>query len=385
MSAEPTATIGGYRVISRLGAGGMGEVFLAEDERLQRQVAIKRILPASGADDHAGRRLLTEARAAGKLDHPNICSVYEVGEDNGAPFIVMPVVEGETLASRLQAGPLPIAEAVAVAAQGADALAAAHKHGILHRDIKPANLMIGARSHVRVMDFGLATIAGPATAETVSRLTLPGSMVGTIAYMSPEQARGEHVDARSDLFSLGVVLFEMVCGSRPFERASTVDGLAALLIEPPPPLVTRRPDAPQELQRIISKALQKSRDDRYQSAADLQADLRNLLRALESTSSQATVVRPTSEVVSARGYMKRPQRSFFAAVVALGVLAISVLVWALSGNRASPPASDGTINIDALAVLPFANSTGDPEKEYVADGITQTLVSSLSRLPNLKV
>src|SRR5688572_4174734 len=358
MSAESAKSIGGYRVISRLGSGGMGDVFLAEDERLQRQVAIKRILPASGADDHAGRRLLTEARAAGKLDHPNICSVYEVGEDNGAPFIVMPVVEGETLASRLQAGPLPIAEAVAVAAQVADALAAAHKHGILHRDIKPANLMIGARSHVRVMDFGLATIAGPATAETVSRLTLPGSMVGTIAYMSPEQARGEHVDARSDLFSLGVVLFEMVCGSRPFERASTVDGLAALLIEPPPPLVTKRPDAPQELQRIISKALQKSRDDRYQSAADLQADLRNLLRALESGSGQTTL---TSEVVSERGYMKRPQRSFFATVVALGVLAISALVWVLSGNRASPPASDGTINIDALAVLPFANSSGDPE------------------------
>ena len=381
MSAESTQTIGGYRVISRLGAGGMGEVFLAEDARLQRQVAIKRILPASGSDEHAGRRLLTEARAAGKLDHPNICAVYEVGEDQGAPFIVMPVVEGETLASRLQAGPLPIAEAVSIAAQVADALAAAHKHGILHRDIKPANLMIGARSHARVMDFGLATIAGPASAETVSRLTLPGSMVGTIAYMSPEQARGDHLDARSDLFSLGVVLFEMVCGSRPFERASTVDGLAALLTEPPPSLASMRPDAPLELQRVISKLLQKSRDDRYQSAADLQVDLRNLQRALESGSAQAMTA---TEVVSARGYMKRPQRSLFVAA-ALGTLA-AVLVWALSVNRGARPATPGgAVTINSLAVLPFATASGDPEKEYVADGITQTLVSSLSRLPNLKV
>ena len=370
MSAEPTKTIGGYRVISRLGAGGMGEVFLAEDERLQRQVAIKRILPTSGADEHAGRRLLTEARAAGKLDHPNICSVYEVGEDNGAPFIVMPVVEGETLASRLQSGPLPVAEAVSIGVQVADALAAAHKQGILHRDIKPPNLMIGARSHVRVMDFGLATIAGPASAETVSRLTLPGSMMGTIAYMSPEQARGEYVDVRSDLFSLGVVLYEMVCGSRPFERANAVDELAALLTESPPPLATLRPDAPQELQRIISKALQKSRDDRYQSAADLQVDLRNLQRALEGTSSHVTLVNAPAPRVP---------------IVALIVLA-GVLVWALTANRGrSSPAPDAPVTIDALAVLPFANTSGDSDKEYVADGITQTLVSSLSRLPNLKV
>jgi eukaryotic-like serine/threonine-protein kinase len=367
MPAEPTRTIGGYRVISRLGAGGMGEVFLAEDERLQRQVAIKRILPSSGADEHAGRRLLTEARAAGKLDHPNICSVYEVGDDNGAPFIVMPVVEGATLAAKLQSGPMPIAEAVSIAVQVADALAAAHGQGILHRDIKPPNLMIGARSHVRVMDFGLAAIAGPASAETVSRLTLPGSMMGTIAYMSPEQARGEYVDARSDLFSLGVVLYEMVCGCRPFERANAVDELAALLTEPPPPLTTLRPDAPPELQRIISKSLQKSRDDRYQTAADLQVDLRNLQRALESAPD-------------------RPQRSFSAAVVALSAIGVSVLMWALSGNRtAPPPAPAGAVSIDALAVLPFESKSGDSEKEYVADGITQTLVSSLSRLPNLKV
>jgi len=378
MPGDPSKTIGGYRLISRLGSGGMGEVFLAEDERLQRQVAIKRLLPASVADEHAGRRLLTEARAAGKLDHPNICSVYEVGEDNGAPFIVMPVVEGETLASRLQAGPLPIAEAVSIAVQVADALDAAHKQGISHRDIKPANLMIGARSHVRVMDFGLATIAGPASAETVSRLTLPGSMMGTIAYMSPEQARGEHVDVRSDLFSLGVVLFEMVSGSRPFERASTVDGLAALLTEPPPLLASVRPDAPQELQRIVSKALQKSRDDRYQSAADLQVDLRNLQRALEGTSGRTTVITTV---------MPEPRRAIpIAAMVALGVLAASVLIWALTGNRTTaPPSPAGTPDIDALAVLPFTNTSGNPEKEYVADGITQTLVSSLARLPNLKV
>jgi eukaryotic-like serine/threonine-protein kinase len=368
--------IGSYRVLSKLGEGGMGEVFLAEDERLQRQVAIKRLLPSTAVDEQAARRLLTEARAAGRIDHPNICSVYEVGEDNGAPFIVMPVVEGSTLASQLQAGPLPIAAAVSIAAQAADALDAAHRQGILHRDIKPANLMIGARSHVRVMDFGVATIAGPASAETVSKLTLPGAVLGTIAYMSPEQARGDQLDARSDLFSLGVVLFEMLSGTRPFDRTNTIEGLSALLTEPAPPLGNMRPDAPAELQRIVAKALQKSRDDRYQSAADMHVDLRNLLRALESGTSQAMGVTPTAP----RG------RSWIVAVAAIGVIALGVAVWSLTGNRADPvPPTPAAASIDGLAVLPFTNNTGDNDKEYVADGIAQTLASSLSRLPNLKV
>ncbi len=202
MSADSSplpAFIAGYRVVSRLGAGGMGEVLLAEDTRRDRKVAIRRLLPSSGRDARAARRLMTEARAVARLDHPNICGIYEVGEDGGTPFIVMPVIEGETLASRLRSGALPMIEAISIAAQIADALAAAHTRGILHRDIKPANVMVGAGNHVRVMDFGLATVSHGSeeqeVIDTVSRLTQAGTTVGTLAYMSPEQARGETIDA----------------------------------------------------------------------------------------------------------------------------------------------------------------------------------------------
>ncbi len=236
--------IGSYRVITRLGAGGMGEVFLAEDARLHRNVAIKRVLPAVVADPHAARRLLTEARAAAQLDHPHICSIFEVGEDAGMPFIVMPVVEGETLEARLRAGPLAIMDAVDLAAQIADALGAAHARGILHRDIKPANLIINTRGQVRVMDFGLARFAHDAmeaSADTMSRLTATGMTIGTAAYMSPEQARGERVDARSDIFSLGVVMYEMLTGRRPFGGKSFAEIVSSTLGDEPQPITRQRP------------------------------------------------------------------------------------------------------------------------------------------------
>ena len=211
----------------------MGEVFLAEDTRLNRQVAIKRVRP-DALNQQAHRRLLTEAQAAAKLDHPNICGIHEVGEDDQGPYIVMPLVEGETLEARLERGPLPIEEAVSVAAQVADALTAAHAHGILHRDIKPANIMIDAHGQARVMDFGLAKFtrvdaAAAAVTETASALTMAGTTIGTAAYMSPEQARGAPVDARSDLFSLGAVIHEMVRGRRPFDGPSIADTLTAVL------------------------------------------------------------------------------------------------------------------------------------------------------------
>jgi serine/threonine protein kinase/tetratricopeptide (TPR) repeat protein len=375
--------IGEYRVLSRLGAGGMGEVLLAEDDRLQRRVAIKRLLSASGEDSNACRRLLIEARAAARLDHPNICAIYEVGEDAG-PFIVMPVIDGQTLASLLAGGALPIVQAVSIAAQVADALAAAHAQGVLHRDIKPANLMIDARGQVRVMDFGVARVeetAGRQTAaHTVGPLTTPGTTVGTVSYMSPEQARGEHVDARSDLFNLGVVLYEMVAGCRPFDRRTAVDAMAATLFEEPPPLTGVRPDAPEELQRIISKTLRKSREERFASAADLHVDLQNLLRSLQS----ATHTAQTRPVAASPWTSRRLAIAGGLAVLALAAVAgIGVLTSRFAARQTT--SVGGTIEIDSLAVLPLVNNSGNADKEFVSDGITESLIGSLSLLPNLRV
>src|SRR5262245_34464090 len=386
MTAEPDgipSRIGEYPVLARLGAGGMGEVFLAEDERLTRKVAIKRLLPASASDTHACRRLLTEARAAARLDHPNICAIYEVGEDAGAPFIVMPVVDGQTLAARLMSGPLPIADAVSIAAQVADALAAAHAQGILHRDIKPPNLMIDTRGQVRVMDFGVARIEETdedrASTRTVSHLTAPGTTVGTVAYMSPEQARGERVDARSDLFNLGVVLYEMVGGCRPFDRRSMADGLTAVLTEEPSPIARVRPEAPSELQRIISKALRKPRDERYQSAADLHVDLRNLLRSLQS----GTLTVPMLTAAPSWWTSGRIAAGGLGLLALAAVVGTGVLMSRFAGRQAT--SAGGTIEIGSLAVLPLVNNSGNPDKEFVSDGITESLIASLSQLPKLRV
>ena len=364
--------IGTYRVIRRLGAGGMGEVFLAVDERLHRQVAVKRALPSALPHPQADRRLLTEARAAAQLDHPHICAIFEVGEDAGVPFIVMPVVEGETLDTRLRSGPLPVADAVDIAAQIADALVAAHARGILHRDIKPANLILNTRGQVRVMDFGLARLhePGEAEADTISRLTASGSAIGTAPYMSPEQARGERVDARTDLFSLGVVLYEMLAGRRPFRGGSFAETVASTLNDEPASLVRQRPDIPDELARIVAKALRKSRDERYQSATDLLVDLRALLRVLQSGPGTAVSVRVPI-------HRRWP---VIAGMAALVVTAAALTVWRVLSPR---PGFDEEIH--SLLVLPLVNDTGDAQKDYVADAITESVIRDLSHLPNLKV
>jgi TolB-like protein len=366
------ARIGSYRILSRLGSGGMGEVFLAEDSRLRRQVAIKRALPTAMASADAGSRLLTEARAAAQLDHPCVCPIFEVGEDDGLPFIVMPVVEGETLQARLRARPLSIEESLDVAAGIADALAAAHARGILHRDIKPANLMLNARGEVRVMDFGLARFTvepRSSDADTFAGLTAVGATVGTAAYMSPEQARGDRVDARTDIFSLGVVLYEMVAGRRPFDGGSFAEIVAATLHKEPVPLSEQRPFVPAELQRIVSKALQKSPDGRYPSANDLLVDLRALLASLRSGAHvDAPVPAPA-----------RRGRALFAAALLLLAAVTSAAWWKLS-----QPSGFGE-TVDSLIVLPIVNDTGDAEKEYVADALTDSLIRDLSLLPRLKI
>ncbi|MEK6324033.1 MAG: serine/threonine-protein kinase, partial [Acidobacteriota bacterium] len=227
-------TISHYRILSRLGAGGMGEVYLAQDTKLDRKVAIKFLPPESMADEQAKKRLLREAQAAATLDHPNVCAIHEVGEEDGRSFIVMQYVEGETLGNLIQHKPLELRESLDIAVQVADALTEAHSQGIIHRDIKPQNIMITARGQVKVMDFGLAKVVAErgrfeSDAETQSLLTEPGMIVGTVPYMSPEQVRGEALDARSDIFSLGSVLYEIASGHQPFLSESAAATFSAIL------------------------------------------------------------------------------------------------------------------------------------------------------------
>jgi serine/threonine protein kinase/formylglycine-generating enzyme required for sulfatase activity len=278
--------LGRYEIRSKVGEGGMGEVYLAEDTQLGRRVAIKLLPPATISDEQAGKRLIREARAAATLDHPNICSVYEVSEADGRLFIAMQYVEGETLNLRIKREDLDLPETLSIATQVADALAEAHAHGVIHRDIKPANIMITSRGQAKVMDFGLAKVIPRAhliqsEAETEAILSTPGAIMGTLPYMSPEQVRAEALDGRSDIFSFGVVLYEIVSGKQPFACASSAATASAILTRELPPLERFSRDVPAELERIVSKALRKDKEERYQTARDLLIDLRSLTEEMK--------------------------------------------------------------------------------------------------------
>ena len=309
---EPTKEglrLGRYEVRSRLGSGGMGEVYLAEDTQLGRHVALKFLHAETAADPHARARLIREARAAATLDHPSICAVHEVGDADGLLFIAMQYVDGETLETRLRRNPLGLSETLSIAVQVIDALTEAHAHGILHRDIKPANIMVTRRGEAKVMDFGLAKPTQPEAvdgeARTVSVLSTPGAMIGTLPYMSPEQVRGEALDARSDLFSAGVVLFEMLAGRRPFEDSNPAAIASAILTREAAPVARFAPDTPPELERIVAKALKKNPDERYQTSKDFLIDLRALKedhdfkRRLERSSGNLVVARDATPTPSA--------------------------------------------------------------------------------------
>ena len=279
-------SISHYRILTKLGEGGMGEVYLAEDGKLDRKVAIKLLLAESTADDQAKRRLIREARAAAKLDHPNICSIYEVDDEDSHRFIVMQYIEGETLADRMNRKPLDLNESLDIMVQAADALSEAHAHQIIHRDIKPTNIMITSRGQVKVMDFGLAKFVNEGNplqsqASTQAMLSTPGMIVGTVPYMSPEQVRGESLDVRSDIFSLGVLFYEIISGHQPFAEQSVAGTISAIITLEPPPLARYSKQVPAELERIVNKALRKDREERYQTARDLLLDLKSLKQDLE--------------------------------------------------------------------------------------------------------
>lgn len=342
----------------------MGQVFLAEDTQLGRRVALKLLPAETAADDHARRRLIREARLAATLDHPHICAVYEVGEADDRLFIAMQYVEGQTLASRLRRGEIELFDALTIAVQVADALGEAHARGILHRDIKSANIMVTPRGDAKVMDFGLAkptAAAESASGETVtdSLLSTPGAVIGTVPYMSPEQVRGEVLDARSDLFSVGVVLYEMVCGRRPFDDSSQAAISAAILTREPLPIARFAPNTPAELERIVLKALRKHPDERYQTARDLLIDLRTLKdeQAFQVRLERASSTpRPSSAAVSAAPPLSEapqsaaaPRRVPWSAIGVIAVIAIAAGGWLLWTNANRRWATAQVPQIAALA------------------------------------
>src|SRR5215475_512141 len=347
-------SLGHYQTLSLIGAGGMGNVYLAEDTRLGRKVALKLLPAAFTKDKERVRRFKQEARAASGLNHPNILTIHEIGEastaEGGAHYIVSEFVEGETLRAMLRGGRLDIGKATAIAEQVASALSVAHEAGIVHRDIKPENVMVRPDGLVKVLDFGLAKLTEaptrPADSEASTNLsTAPGILMGTVSYMSPEQARGQKVDLRADIFSLGIVIYEMLAGRRPFEGATMSDVIAALLTAEPPSLGRHCAEATAELERIVGKCLAKDRETRYQSAAELIAELKTLPQGSQTE-------RPTTrEVVGTR---PRPASWLLLSIAATVLLFVVGLVWFLSWRRspaAQPDQSSGIYRLFTRAVL----------------------------------
>ena len=349
-----------YRVLDKLGRGGMGVVYLAEDRRLGRQVALKFLPPDADFDDIRLERFRIEARTASSLSHPGICTVFDIGDDEGAPYIVMEALKGESLHDRIARGPMRTSELVEIAIQLADALEAAHAQGIIHRDIKPTNVFIGDKNRVKILDFGLAKLTQPRTAapsggdasgadghtrRVDDQLTRAGATLGTVAYMSPEQARGEEIDGRSDLFSLGAVMYEMATGAQAFGGSTPAIMFDAILNRAPPVIVERNALVPPRLEVIINTALEKDRELRYQHAADLQADLKRLRRDLESNplmASQSSVAASPPRTAPASTPSAVPAAAGSAArwryglIGGLMVAAAAIGFWVWSGTRQSP-------------------------------------------------
>ena len=373
-------TISHYRILSKLGSGGMGVVYEGEDLNLGRHVAIKFLPDELASDPTALERFRREARSASALNHPNICTIHEIAEADGRNFIVMELLEGQTLDKTLSGQPLPLERVLDFGVQIADALDAAHARGIVHRDIKPANLFVTSRGQVKVLDFGLAktTYDRNPTSDAVTAAgaqavlaTSPGTAVGTVAYMSPEQARGEELDPRTDLFSFGAVLYQMATGSMPFKGNTSAILFDQILNRPAQPPARLNPDVPPELERIVAKALEKDRDIRCQSAAELRADLKRLKRDTESGRTAAVAAAP---VAAAR---KPFPRWIWIAAAALAIAVLAIFL--LKGRYLR-----GT-EVQSIAVLPFVNATNNADNEYVSDGLTEDLINSLSQLPNMKV
>ena len=370
-------TVSHYKILEKLGEGGMGVVYKAQDTKLRRTVALKFLPPELTRDPEAKERFVHEAQAASALDHHNICTVYEIGESaEGQSFIAMAYYEGESLKERIGRGPLKIDEVIDMAIQIAQGLTEAHQHTIVHRDIKPGNVLITKNGVAKIVDFGLAKLSGQ------TRITKAGSAVGTVAYMSPEQARSEEVDHRTDIWSLGLVLYEMITGRQAF-RADYENALiySIMSVEPEPP-TSLRTGVPMELERIISKCLEKSPGDRYQHADELLVDLRRTHQGQQK-------VLATQNGVREPGKTTRFERVLPPVAVLLGVILIVAAILILRDSF--EPGQDRTDAANAvkwensIAVLPFKNISSDPNQEYFCDGMTEEIINALSKLEALHV
>ncbi|HEY8225531.1 MAG TPA: protein kinase [Pyrinomonadaceae bacterium] len=408
MSLNSGTKLGRYEIRSKLGEGGMGEVYLAVDTELNRTVAIKILSEVVAANEQRLRRFIQEAQAASALNHPHILTIHEIGTAGSTRFIATEFIDGDTLRQRINSRSQSLDDILEIAIQTAGALAAAHAAGIIHRDIKPENIMVRRDGYVKVLDFGLAKLTEPlgflANTEAPTRAmvnTGAGMVMGTATYMSTEQAKGIEVDSRTDLWSLGVVLYEMITGKAPFAGETPTDTISLILQKEPAPLTRYAPQVPAELQRIVTKALTKDREERYQTAKDLLIDLRTLKRKvdidaelertgapewrapLSTTSGTPATTAPstTQPPVSSAEYIVSgiKQHKVVAAIAAL------VLVAAIVGISLYVHARNSEVAIESIAVLPFQNRSTEPDTEYLSDGLAESLIYRLSQLPNLKV
>jgi non-specific serine/threonine protein kinase len=387
-------TVSHYKILSKLGGGGMGVVYQAEDTNLGRQVAIKFLPPEMAEDRQALERFQREARAASALNNPHICTIHDLGEHEGQPFLVMELLEGATLKQRLVGKRFAAEEILELSTQLIDALDVAHEAGIVHRDIKPANIFVTERGVVKILDFGLAKRVierasadseMPTELEEDPSLTSPGSAVGTVAYMSPEQVKGEVIDARTDLFSLGVVLYQMAAGGRPFDGATSGVVFSEILGKEPPAPSRSNPELPPTLDQIIGKLLEKDRDLRYQSARELMADLKRLRRDSESSRSVTVQIEPPRSAVN---------KLVAGAILAVVLAAAGAIWWQMrppgepgEGTLPTvPPAADRpATSHPTVAVLPFQNLGGDESTDYLSVAVPDEIITALSRVETLAV
>jgi eukaryotic-like serine/threonine-protein kinase len=368
-------TLGHYRVLEKLGAGGMGVVYRARDEQLERDVALKVLPSGTLSDDSARRNFRKEALALAKLNHPNIETVYEFGSQEGTDFLVMEYVPGNTLAQRLARGPLAEKEIVALGMQIAAALEEAHERGIVHRDLKPANIALTARGQAKVLDFGLAKLLRPDQELTTDHLTDSRQIPGTLPYMSPEQLRAEPIDARADIYTAGVVLYEMATNRRPFAGDLPSQVIGAILHEPPVLPRVLNPRISAGLERIILKCMDKEPDQRYQSARELLVDLRRL----------ATPRSALAAASSARPFWRRATTPAVLGIAALVLLTATLTALNFAGVRDRLTRASAAPKIASLAVLPLENLSHDPDQEYFADGMTEALTTDVAKIRTLRV